>query len=168
MRSRVDSDRVPTPGAPVSTVENNSSRASARPLIKEITMRHTTRVSLAALMFSASCFCGSVFAQEDLSDADEQIIQYHATKGLEDPVARLQKQLAEGKTSLQFETNRGYLPALLRALQIPISSQGLVFSRTSSQGEHCSPKTPRAVFFSDDIYIGWVKEQLECRRKPTR
>lgn len=55
MRSRVDTDRVPTPAAPLSTVENNSSRSSAQPLIKEITMRHTTRVSLVALMVSASC-----------------------------------------------------------------------------------------------------------------
>ena len=107
-------------------------------------------------MVSASCFCGSVFAQEDLSDADEQIIQYHAKNGLEDPVARLQKRLAEGKATLKFETNGGYLPDLLRALHVPISSQGLVFSKTSSQGEQCNPQTPRAVFFADDIYVGWV------------
>ncbi len=111
---------------------------------------------LRSLMLGASCFCLAAFAQEDLSEVDEQIIQYHAKNGLDDPVARLQKHLAEGKLSLKFETNRGYLPALLRALQIPISSQGLVFSRTSSQGEHCNPQTPRAVFFADDVYVGWV------------
>ena len=71
-------------------------------------------------------------------------------------MARLQQRLAEGKVTLQFETNRGYLPDLLRALQVPISSQGLVFSKTSSQSEQCNPQTPRAVFFADDIYIGWV------------
>ncbi len=90
-------------------------------------------------MVGAWCFPKSAFAQEDLSDADEQIIQYHATKGLEDPVALLQRRLAEGNVTLQFETNHGYLPALLRTLQVPISSQGLVFSKTSSQGEHCNP-----------------------------
>jgi len=107
-------------------------------------------------MVGAWCFPKSAFAQEDLSDADEQIIQYHATKGLEDPVALLQRRLAEGNVTLQFETNHGYLPALLRTLQVPISSQGLVFSKTSSQGEHCNPQTPRAVFFADDVYVGWV------------
>src|SRR5882672_6072333 len=108
------------------------------------------------LMLGASCFSGTVFAQEDLSGADEQVIQYHATNGLEDPVTLLQRRLAEGKASLQFETNRGYLSSLLQALHVPISSQGLVFSKTSSQGEHCNPQTPRAVYFADDVYVGWV------------
>jgi len=107
-------------------------------------------------MPGAWCLSGKVLGQEDLSEADEQIIQYHATNGLEDPVALLQRRLAEGKASLQFETNRGYLSSLLKELRVPISSQGLVFSKTSSQGEHCSPKTPRAIYFADDVYVGWV------------
>jgi hypothetical protein len=99
----------------------------------------------------------AVCAQEELSGVDEQVIQYHATTGLEDPVALLQKRLNEGRTTLQFETNRGYLSSLLKELRVPVSSQGLVFSKTSSQSEQCNPKTPRAVYFSDDIYVGWVQ-----------
>ena len=80
----------------------------------------------------------AVCAQEELSGVDEQVIQYHATSGLEDPVALLQKRLNEGRATLQFETNRGYLSSLLKELRVQVSSQGLVFSKTSSQSEQCS------------------------------
>lgn len=56
MRPSVDIDRVPTPAAHVSTVENNIAPLSARPLIKELTMRHTTRqLSLATVLLASAC-----------------------------------------------------------------------------------------------------------------
>jgi hypothetical protein len=75
-----------------------------------------------------------------------------------DAVARLQKALDAGETSLAFDEQRGYLPALLSALNVPVSSQGLVFSRTSLQVDHIAPWTPRAIYFSDDVYVGWVQD----------
>jgi len=75
-----------------------------------------------------------------------------------DPVARLQKAVDTGDVSLDFDPQRGYLPALLRALKVPVSSQGLVFSRTSLQVDHIAPWSPRAVYFSDDVYVGWVQD----------
>jgi len=45
---------------------------------------------------------------------------------------------------------------MLRALNIPVSSQTLVFTKTSFQSEHISPSTPRALYFNDDVYVGWV------------
>ncbi|HVK58184.1 MAG TPA: hypothetical protein VM735_05345, partial [Candidatus Kapabacteria bacterium] len=50
----------------------------------------------------------------------------------------------------------GYLPSLLDVLQIPASSQMLVFSKTSLQRERISPENPRAIYFNDDVYIGWI------------
>src|SRR5580765_669001 len=32
----------------------------------------------------------------------------------------------------------------------------LVFSKTSFQRDRISPKTPRALFFNDDIYVGFI------------
>jgi len=93
-----------------------------------------------------------------LGEAEERIIRYEATDGLMDPVAILQRRLAAGDVKLRFDPKRGYLPALLEALRVPISSQGLVFSKTSSQGDHTSPQTPRALYFSDDVSIGWVPD----------
>ncbi len=74
-----------------------------------------------------------------------------------DPIARLQKALDAGKIKLEYDEERGYLPALLRALEIPQSSQMLVFSKTSFQLRKISPLRPRAIYFSDDVYIGWVQ-----------
>ena len=42
-------------------------------------------------------------------------------------------------------------------LKIPVSTQTLVYSKTSFQPSLISPRTPRALYFSDDAYIGWVQ-----------
>jgi len=75
-----------------------------------------------------------------------------------DPIARLQAQLNNGTLTLTHDSAHGYLASLLRALEIPVSSQGLVFSRTSLQTDKIAPWTPRALYFSDDVYIGFVQE----------
>lgn len=97
-----------------------------------------------------------MFADPVLGELQERIIRYEADDGLADPVTLLQRQLDSGKARLKFESGRGYLPSLLNALKIPVSSQGLVFSKTSSHRDHTNPKTPRAIYFSDHASIGWV------------
>ena len=74
-----------------------------------------------------------------------------------DPIARLQKRMNSGEVTLKFDRHHGYLPAVLDALNIPVSSQMLVFSQTSFQLRRITPTRPRAVYFSDDMYIGWVQ-----------
>ncbi|MFN6102984.1 MAG: hypothetical protein ACK5EA_00795 [Planctomycetaceae bacterium] len=76
---------------------------------------------------------------------------------LDDPVSKLDAELAAGTQALDYEPAHGYLQAVLRALQIPESSQTLVFSKTSFQRDRISPETPRAIYFNDDVYIGWVQ-----------
>jgi hypothetical protein len=61
------------------------------------------------------------------------------------------------QVKLEFEKDHGYLISLLKALKIPVSSQTLVFSKTSLQSERISPKTPRAIYFNDDVYVAWVQ-----------
>jgi hypothetical protein len=72
-------------------------------------------------------------------------------------VWRLKQQLESGEVKLDWEPKWGYLRSLLRALEISIDSQVLVFSRTSLQTPHISDKTPRAIYFNDDTYVGWVQ-----------
>jgi hypothetical protein len=95
-------------------------------------------------------------AQLEVADADEAVIHYYSDEGLADPVARLQVRLAKDQASLHFREPRGYLDALLKELGIRSSSQGLVFSKTSSQADRTSPRTPRAVYFNDDVCVAWV------------
>ncbi len=74
----------------------------------------------------------------------------------DDPIARLQAAMESGAVKLEWDAARGYLPAVLKALKIPVSSQGLVFSKTSFQAPLITPAAPRAVYFSDSAYAGYV------------
>src|SRR5437867_1793014 len=74
-----------------------------------------------------------------------------------DPVADLRTKLDSGETTLRFDAERGYLASLLDHLNIHVSSQTLVFSKTSFQSERISPVTPRALYFNDDVYVAWVQ-----------
>jgi hypothetical protein len=61
-----------------------------------------------------------------------------------------------GQTTLEFDAGFGVLPALLRELNIPVNSQTLVFSKTSLQSAAITPQTPRALYFNDSTYVGFV------------
>ena len=49
---------------------------------------------------------------------------------------------------------RERLRELLHLLEVPVESQTLVFSKTSLQTHRISPRHPRALYFSDDVYVG--------------
>ena len=72
-------------------------------------------------------------------------------------VAVLQQQINSGKVKLDFEEDRGYIRSVLNAFKIPVSSQGLVFGRNSFQLDLISPASPRAIYFNDNVYIGFVQ-----------
>ena len=74
----------------------------------------------------------------------------------DDAVSRLDRQLERGEAALDYGPALGYLPSLLQRLGIHVDSQVLVFSKTSFQQALISPKTPRAIYFSDDVSIGYV------------
>ena len=62
---------------------------------------------------------------------------------LTDPVHKLQARLNSGQATLRYRDAHGYLEAVLEALEVPVSSQVLVFSKTSFQAPLISPRTPR-------------------------
>jgi hypothetical protein len=74
-----------------------------------------------------------------------------------DPVTRLNQKLRSGELTLREEPTHGYLRSVLEALDVPIESQILVFSKTSFQAPRISPGNPRAIFFNDDVAVGWVR-----------
>ena len=73
-----------------------------------------------------------------------------------DPITALQERLNRGQIQLKTNSSHGYLDSVLAELKIPASSQVLVFSKTSFQRERISPDTPRALYFNDDVYIGFI------------
>jgi hypothetical protein len=82
----------------------------------------------------------------------------YRSNDLSDPVSQLQQRLEQGKATLTYEPEHGYLRSVLQLLQVPIDSQTLVFSKTSFQYPKISPEHPRALYFNDDIYVGSVHE----------
>ncbi len=76
---------------------------------------------------------------------------------LVDPVSLLGNQLDDGEAKLEWDDKHGYLKSLLAQLNVPHASQLLVFSQTSLQRRKISPSKPRAFYFNDDVYVGWVQ-----------
>ena len=74
-----------------------------------------------------------------------------------DRISALSRQIEAGDVRLTFDPDNGYLRSLLTALRVPVESQVVVFSQTSMQFDLISPRNPRAVFFSDDVALGWVR-----------
>jgi hypothetical protein len=75
-----------------------------------------------------------------------------------DPVAQLQDRLDRGDTTLDWEPRNSYLKSVLDHLKISVSSQTLVFSKTSFQYKKITPQTPRALYFNADVYVGKVHD----------
>jgi hypothetical protein len=106
-------------------------------------------VVICALLASASpAGAGAPYEQEPIN---------YLTATPDDPVARLRKRLDAGDVKLDHNDRNGYLDSVLRNLRIPASSQSLVFSKTSFQRDGISPTSPRALYFDDNTYVGWVR-----------
>lgn len=105
-----------------------------------------------ALLVAADDFSGSF-----VMSYDEEPI-FYARPPAADPIAQLQRRLDAGDVKLEFQPGgRGWIDSLLKALQISPTSQTLVFSKTSLQLYRIGPSTPRALYFNDDVYIGFVQ-----------
>jgi hypothetical protein len=73
-------------------------------------------------------------------------------------VSKLSERMASGEATFTYDAKTGYLQSLLAALEVPVSSQMLVFSKTSLQRNRITPRTPRALYFNDDVYVGYCQD----------
>lgn len=115
-------------------------------------------VLAAALITPASTFLlADRAADMTMLPIDDPAIQYtHAP--VDDAISRLQQRIASGKAKLEYQTGGlGYLPSLLKNLDLNPDSQSLVFSKTSFQAAKISPSNPRALFFNDNVIVGSVR-----------
>ncbi len=72
-----------------------------------------------------------------------------------DAVSRLAAKLDLGAAGIAGSEHQ-QLRAVLAALEVRVASQMLVFSKTSLQRGRIRPDRPRALYFSDSVYVGWV------------
>ena len=118
---------------------------------RELQLRRTSRIGLLLwLLFFSSQVRGQF--QVDL---DKSPFNYLETEA-DNRVSRLVAKLESKELELRYTREHGYLRSLLAALDISESSQTLVFSKTSMQVQHISRKNPRAIYFNDDTYVGWI------------
>ena len=75
----------------------------------------------------------------------------------ENEISRLQKKIAKG-LKLEHDDKHGYLKSVLKALDISVNSQTLVFSKTSLHRKLISPAAPRALYFNENTYILMSKD----------
>jgi hypothetical protein len=87
---------------------------------------------------------------------DDPAIQYN-TRTPHDAISYLNERIQRGQVHLQFEKPQGYLRSVLDALDVPVESQLVVFSKTSFQSERISPANPRSIFFNDSVMVGFVR-----------
>lgn len=100
---------------------------------------------------------GGVATQVRAEEYDEEPINYSKSTP-RNPVSQLIERMEKGTVRLERVPRFGYLKSLLKQLDIPESSQTLVYSKTSLQRERITPETPRAIYFNDDVYVGYCKD----------
>jgi hypothetical protein len=108
-------------------------------------------VTVASLL--AACVSAPLAAQDDY---ERPPISYSDTAP-DNRIESLQRRLDSGAVRLAFDAKTGYLRSVLAELSVPPSSQTLVFSKTSLQQHRIAPRNPRALYFNDDVYVGYVR-----------
>ena len=112
-------------------------------------MRNAFKIALVLLLGVAA-----VHAEDEF---ERRPIEYSLSQP-NNVVSQLQDRLERGEVALPYDDAHGYLQSMLQALKVPVESQMLVFSKTSKQRNRIAPRTPRAIYFNDDVYVGYCQQ----------
>jgi hypothetical protein len=104
------------------------------------------------LLATALAFAGSAVAEYEVDDPRHD----YWKRPLTDPFTKLKGELEAGRAQLDTAGEKECLLSLLKALRIPATSQMLIFSTTSLQLSLISPRNPRALYFNEDVYVGFI------------
>ena len=97
----------------------------------------------------------ATFGQPDYHEIDQPPHNYRQ-RTPQDRFTRLKDDFESGRIVLDRTSEKAFVLSVLQALDIAYSSQMLVFSTTSLQLSLISPANPRALYFNEDIYLGYV------------
>ena len=126
-----------------------------RPLSQTHQVRaHRARLQLclAALVASANCLPAEETKEIKFSDPPHG----YYTRTPEDAFSKWLREFKEGKSQLDTSSEKARLLSLLKALDVPVTSQLLVYSATSLQAGLIKPSNPRALYFNEEVYVGFV------------
>ena len=113
--------------------------------------RHLLVVSL--VLAATSCLVGAEEVKE--KRFSEPPHDYY-TRPPHDAFTLWSQRFQKGDEKLDFSSEKSRLISLLKALDVPVTSQLLVYSATSLQAGLIRPSNPRALYFNDEVYIGYV------------
>ena len=108
------------------------------------------RISLVGLALAARAH-----SQPTFQDIDQPPHNYRQ-RVPQDRFTRLKAALESGDIAIDRKSEKAFVVSLLKALDVPATSQMLVFSTTSLQLSLISPANPRALYFNEDVYVGYV------------
>jgi hypothetical protein len=104
------------------------------------------------------CVLSNVFAHAEeapripFKDAPHNYFQREP----QDAFSKLIPKLESGEVQLDTNNQKAHLISLLKALDVPATSQLLVYSATSLQSGRINPRNPRALYFNEEVYVGFV------------
>lgn len=108
------------------------------------------------LPFLSCIVCAAAsLAEPSYRNFDEPPHNYHRA-GLQDRFTKLKADLESRRIPLDHSSEKAFVISLLKSLEVPATSQMLVFSTTSLQLRLITPSNPRALYFSDDLYLGYI------------
>jgi hypothetical protein len=120
-------------------------------------MRPPYTIALAVLALVGALATPDAQRSDAFAESRDHAAIAYTDGPLDNPVETLDAALASGARALAFDPVSGYLPAVLEAFGLPVASQMLVFSDTSLQADLIDVGTPRALYFDDRVYVGWVR-----------
>ncbi len=123
-------------------------------------LEHTKIIAHWIHLTQFSCLWMLSFGIEDLAAFDpayENAPVHYSDTSESTSLTRYFAKVESGEETLPKNGDRAVLEHLLKVLEVPIESQVLVYSKTSAQNSRISPETPRAIYHSDNAYVGWVQ-----------
>ena len=110
---------------------------------------------LRLLLILPGVLCAAALPEPTYRDFDLPPHNYHAA-ALKDHFTKLKADIESRRIPLDHSSEKAFVLSLLKALDIPATSQMLVFSTTSLQLRFITPSNPRAIYFNDDLYLGYI------------
>ena len=111
---------------------------------------------LAPFMVACCALMGSTATRAAEPVGFKNPLHGYDTQAPRDRFSRVKPDLEAGHLRLDTSGELPFLRSLLHTLEVPVSSQTLVTSATSLQKRLVSPRRPRALYFNDDTYVGFV------------
>lgn len=97
----------------------------------------------------------NVALAQSYNDYDLQPHDYYNAP-LTDPMSELLRRIDAKDIVVEEANGKPLVKRLLKELDIPESSQVLVFTKTSLQRRPVHPGNPRAIYFNEDVYVAWM------------